>query len=317
MNIKEFSYYVEEHIQEFLPEEVRESASVSVHPVRNANDMLGYGMMMQYKDENMLPAFNLEDAWQAYKNGVEMETVLRNLAELYEEYGKKFSVDVSLEYENVKDRVIFQLLNKEVNQISLKERIYTEVGQGFVKVYAIHQELECMGAESNIPITYHMMQIYGYDMEKICMDAERNTPQIYPERFDRIDQGIPEEAWDNIVKRNPDIEQYHVLSNQAGYRGAGVLFYNGMQKTIAERFGQNYYVVPTSIHEMLLVPESAESNPKILELALQGINEIAVPEEEFLFNKVLYYDREKEQLQAILPDMPDLQIEGKKKEKER
>ena len=79
MKIKEFGYYVEEHIREFLPEDRRESAEVSVHPKKKVNDTLRYGLAIRFDSDKISPVLYLEDAWQAYENGADMETVQKAL----------------------------------------------------------------------------------------------------------------------------------------------------------------------------------------------------------------------------------------------
>ncbi|MCM1235845.1 MAG: DUF5688 family protein [Ruminococcus flavefaciens] len=316
MNIKEFCYYVEGHIRDFLPEEIRESAIISVHAKRKTNDAICYGLTIRHGNEKVSPLLYLEDAWQRHENGEEMETVLRNLAEIYMEQPAAVPVDLSFEYESVKDRVIFQIVNKEANRANLRERIYTDIGQGLVKVYAIHQKLDGAMVEGDIPITHEVMRDYGFDMQDILRDAEENTPQIYAPLFTSMEQALAGKREDEFANGHPDECGFCVLSNTTGYRGAGVLFYSGMQKKIAEHFGKNYYVMPSSLHEVLVLPEGAGMTAEGLEQMVRAVNAEAVSREDFLSDKVMFYDREKEQLRLALPEMPDLQI-GEKKGMER
>ena len=305
MKIKEFGYYVEEHIREFLPEDQRAMAEVSVHPKRKVNDTLQYGLTIRFGSEGISPILYLEDAWQAYENGADMETVLGKLAQEYmecAEYHKDITVDTSLEYETVKDRVIYQIVNKEVNRNSLRERVYTDAGQGLVKVYAIQQRLDETRAGGSIAITHDVMKHYGYDMEEIREDAEENTPRIYPAVFTPMGQ-ILDGAEGEPGSENQEEMELHILTNAALYRGAGALFYPGMQEQIWEQLGKNYYVLPSSLHEVLIVPENPEIGAEKLERTVRSINEEVVSKEEFLSNKVLFYDREKGQLRVALPDL--------------
>lgn len=121
---------------------------------------------------------------------------------------------------------------------------------------------------------------------------------------------------DEFADDNPVVENFFVLSNTDGYRGAGVLFYPGMQEKIAADLGQGYYVIPSSIHEMFIVPEDVGISAVELEQMVRDINQEAVSKEDFLSNKVMFYNREKEQLRIALPEIPDLQI-GEKKGVER
>jgi hypothetical protein len=318
MNIKEFGYYVEEHIREFLPEEIRESAAISIHTKSGINDTLKYGMIIRRGNEKISPVLYLENAWQAYKNGQDMNTVLENLAQQYMlnlDCQKDIYVDVPLEYESIKDRVIYQVLNKETNRNNLRERIYSDIGQGFVKVYAIHKELNEIGESGSIPITHNLMRCHGYDMEKIQEAAEKNTPQIYPAAFCGVEQTLFDGRQDELTNDNPDGEGLYYLSNVTRCRGAGVLFYPGMQEKIAEHFRESYYVLPSSVHEVLIVTEKVGKTAQELENTVRDINHKFISREDFLSNKVLMYDREKGQLRIALPDIPDLQLGDKKLER--
>lgn len=318
MSFKEFSYYVEENIRKFLPEEIRKSVVVSVHPKRMANDVRQYELMIQMGTEKVFPNFNLEDAWKEHESGMEMQEVLGNLVQEYMKYRdiqKYIHVDASMEYEAVKDRVVYQVLNKEANRNSLRERVYTDIGYGLVKVYAIHHKLNDFGTEGGTAITSDMIQHYGYDMQDIRADAEENTPRIYPADFIQIEQVLTGRKQDEFANENSDGEGLYVLSNTDAFRGAGALFYPGMQKKIAEHFGKNYYVLPCSVHEVLILPEKPGLKVCELEQEVRRINREAVSKEDFLSNKVLFYDREKEQLRIALPDVPDLSAEDKKRER--
>ena len=317
MNIKKFSYLVEERIRDRFPEEIRESLSISVHPVNKTNDTLRYGLMIQRKEENMSPVLYLDDAWREYESGKPIETILTDLAAKYMEHQGNCQMELSMEFEQVKDRVCYHVVNKAVNQNNLNGRIYTDIGQGFVKVYEIHQKLDQVGAEGSIAITHDLLKDYGYDLKEICQNAEKNTPQIYPVYFTTLSREIMGVLGDEFANENPIEPDFYLLTNENRYRGAGALFYPGMQEKIAEHLGENYYMLPSSIHEVLIVPENMGFTPEELEQMVRGVNEKAVSKDEFLSNKVFYYDREKEQLRIALPDIPDIQKENSRNEIDR
>lgn len=318
MKIKEFGYYVEEHIREFLPEDRRESAEVSVHPKKKVNDTLRYGLAIRFDSDKISPVLYLEDAWQAYENGADMKTVLGNLAWKYMElleYHKDVTVDTSMEYGMIKDRVVYQICNKEANRNSLQERVYTDIGQGLVKVYAIHQELDGFETGGSIAITHDVMKRFGYDVEEIREDAEENTPWIYPAVFAPVGQMLEDAGQGETASNNTAEMELYVLTNTAVHWGAGALFYPGMQEKIAEQFGRNYYVLPSSLHEVMIVPEKPGIRDGKLEQIVQRINREKVSRENFLSNKVLFYDREKGRLRVALPDVSDLQLGDQKLER--
>lgn len=316
MDIKEFGYYVEEHIRDFLPEDRRESAVCAVHPKRSVNDTQKYGLTIQFDGETVSPVLFLENAWREYENGEGMKTVLGNLAEKYMEYFEfqKEIVDASMEYEAVKGKVVYQVLNGGANRDSLRNRVYADIGQGLVKVYAIYQKLRGFEKEGCISITHDVMKCFAYDFEEIQKDAEENTPRIFPAEFTSVRQ-LLEMAQEVPVSKNPAEIELYELTNTLAYRGAGALFYPGMQEKIGEQLGRNYFVLPSSLHEVLIVPEGPKVSAWMLEMDMRAINRKARLREEFLSDKVLFYDREKGQLKFAQPGVPGLQFWHPKRER--
>ncbi len=305
MNQKEFYYYVEQHIKDYLPEQEKENVFVYLHPVRKTNDAVRYGLSIRRDGESVSPVIYLEDAWKVYQEGGDKDEIIRNLVEIYRENEVFSNLHLSLDYEEIKDKIVFFVVSKEANRNNLKERVYTDVGQGLVKVYVVQNKLDGQNAvKGNIAITHNLMKSYGYDLDKICEDAERNTPQYFPAVLEPILSAMAGKSRDEFQNPVPDTEGMFILSNPEYYRGAGALFYPDMQKRIAEHFGRNYYVLPSSLHEVLILPEKEGLIPEFLECMVKEINKTKVEREDFLSDKVLYYDREKEQLRIALPEEP-------------
>lgn len=304
MNEKEFYYYVEQHIKDFLPEEERKNAFVYVHPVRKINDTMRQGLSIRKGDEKVSPIIYLEDAWEAYQNGTQIDNVLKDLAEVYQEQQMYPDLNLSMKYEDIKDKIIFFVVSKEANKNNLKQRVYTDIGQGLVKVYEIRQNLNQIDYKGNIVITHDLMRTYGYDVEKIRDDAEKNTPRHLPATLETIQQILLGGELDEFQNPEPDIYGIFVLSNTEKYRGAGVLFYPDIQKRIAEHFGKSYYILPSSVHELLIIPENGEVTAGYLEGTVKDVNRNVVEKEDFLSDKVMYFDKEKEQLRLAIPDTP-------------
>ena len=65
-------------------------------------------------------------------------------------------------------------------------------------------------------------------------------------------------------------------------------------KSAVSEINDNFFVIPSSIHELILIPESFGMNRQQLEAMVKEINETEVAREEVLSDTVYYYDREKE-----------------------
>ena len=90
----------------------------------------------------------------------------------------------------------------------------------------------------------------------------------------------------------------YILSNQSGVLGASALFYPGIQESIAEKLGESYYALPSSL-EIIIVPESAGIDKMRLGEMVKTANQNVVDEKDVLSDNVFRYDKDEKQLPKI------------------
>ena len=88
----------------------------------------------------------------------------------------------------------------------------------------------------------------------------------------------------------------YVFSNRTRSFGASAILYDGRLAKIAERLKENYYVLPSSVHETIIVAESDAPAKDDLDAIIREINETQVDPEEVLSNQAYYYDRKEGKL---------------------
>ena len=94
-----------------------------------------------------------------------------------------------------------------------------------------------------------------------------------------------------------DPEGFLVLTTKDRYMGAAALFYPGMKERISDAIGgQDYYVVPSSVHEVMIVPYMEETSPEKLAVMLRNVNMCLVSAEERLGERILRYSRDTKEL---------------------
>ena len=64
---------------------------------------------------------------------------------------------------------------------------------------------------------------------------------------------------------------YYVLTNTSAYLGASVLLYPGLDRVLHRRFG-DFYLLPSSIHELLILPVDKAGNPQRLKTLIRRAN---------------------------------------------
>lgn len=93
----------------------------------------------------------------------------------------------------------------------------------------------------------------------------------------------------------PDVVNLYVITNTMKNLGAGALVNHSVQKALYEYFnGKNLYILPSSIHELLILPEE-DSFPRSVEELLsmvKAVNSTEVAEDDFLADHVYHFDFE-------------------------
>ena len=141
----------------------------------------------------------------------------------------------------------------------------------------------------SIAVTYPFCRTYGIDGGELRRCAERNTEG--KGSLTRSVASILAEAIGIPEMEDGPIPPLWVLCTQTGSYGASVLLYKEPFDRLAERYGSDLYVIPSSIHEVLVVPTRG-LEPEDPRCMVACINASEVPEGEQLSDNIYRYSRE-------------------------
>lgn len=132
--------------------------------------------------------------------------------------------------------------------------------------YAIRIESED-GMIGAAPVTSGMLSLWGKKLTDLVRDVKNSQEKVMPPKFMSMTDILPLEIFEAH-----DQQPLYVLTNTESYCGAGVIFYPGMMEKIAEKLGGDYFVIPSSIHETLLLPANTEVEIDGLSSIIQAVN---------------------------------------------
>ena len=105
-----------------------------------------------------------------------------------------------------------------------------------------------------------------------------------------------------------------IISNSSGINGAVSMLYEENLHQLAEKLGENLFILPSSIHEVIAIPEEmAEKNLSNLIEMVQEVNMGSVELAERLSNSVYHYDREARKV-TLAAESPEKRLDGKQAE---
>lgn len=294
----EFAEYVKDHIREYLPPEYQDAA-VSLNEVTKSNDRMLTGLTVLRDGERAAPAIYLEPLAEQVEKGRPLDSVMREIAETELSYKGRIPLEVPSfdHYESVRPMLSIQLCDPEANREYLKDKPHTPCGV-LAAFYRIQVEANHEG-NASAPVTENLMRLWGITKEQLHKDAVQaetaRNPVCFYSMEDVMSEIMLSSAPENLFGRTEPLETgftpMYVLTNQNKVNGAGVLARDGVPEKIGELVGSSYYVLPSSIHEVLIVPDNGRLQAKELEDMVKEINATQVAPEERLSDKVQYYDR--------------------------
>ena len=181
------------------------------------------------------------------------------------------------------------------------------MGNGFAAVCDIKLE-DGDNGQLRTTVTKGMMEEMEYDMNKLFSTAIESSQINAPAVMSSIRSQLLFEDGSNLLEGHNVISEeekdnMYVVSNKECLYGAVALFYPGVQEKIAERLGENYYVLPSSVNELLVMPESKAPDIKDIASMVYEANEHLLEPKDVLSNNILYYDKYSKRLETIKSEM--------------
>ena len=232
------------------------------------------------------PTFYIEDFYMAYKDGASIADLSHNAIESAVQSMDMANVlaDSSVNLLGDTDRLRVRMLNKSRNRNYLKGLAYRELSGGFVYIAEVAQ------GEYGVVITKDLLKEYNMSRKKLFDIALKNTVEQFPPVLHDLGESIIGEPGDcvNLLEQKSGrapagAGPAFVLSNSMLYWGAGVLFYPGMIDRIHELLGGDFYVLPSSVHELILIA-AEDQDPQQLADLVRSANSTVVRDNEVLAN---------------------------------
>lgn len=306
MDFDEFKEKVKDNIKNYLPMQY-EKANVSLQSVVKNNDVQLTGLMIRLEENNIAPFIYLDRYYEQYQNGMELPDIMKDIAELRVSSEQSVKLDISriTDFNQVKDNIICKLINGDMNEEYLADKPYTQI-EDMAVIYVIDLGSGAEGHMSS-PITYDLMKRYGVDTQMLHEIAIHNLAKseiVFKSMKDALMEimfpdGVPEEdPLAEILSAEDEIPMY-VLSNAEKLNGAASVLDKDTMETISEMLGGDFVVIPSSIHEVIILPMDDNVDKDELEGIIREVNTGQVAPEERLSYHAYQYDSGKHALMRM------------------
>ena len=301
MNYEEFVKELTEQVSELLGDDF----DVKCKPVMKNNSTRLIGMSILKKNCCISPTIYLEEYFRKYERGDTILQIAGSIIDLYHETNSRIHSDefkkLDMSFDHCKDKIIYRLVSRSQNEELLKESPHLWFLDLAIIFSIVHRHTK-QGLES-IRITNEMMAKWDVTTDQLNDLAKVNTPRLFPVKISKLSDVISAILGDTDMEGFSQTSEHFpltLLSNQSGINGASVILYPNIISILQKRFHNDFCILPSSIHELLILSiDSEDIQVESLKETVQHVNRVAVTKEEFLSDSIYVYRYSQQRFEVI------------------
>ncbi len=295
MNYNEFLNNAKMELEEDLVTHPLPSCEPLRLDIREVNKVQGEsycGISFKKENAHIEGILDMREPFRHYLSGEPFEGILAETRQRLAEQLKAMpEVDplILLNYQDMRSKLMTELIPQHGNEEMLSGVPYKAI-EDLALIYRID-----LGESSNgrmtVLVTNRMLKEFGVSAEQLHQDALDNGLLNNPGILKTMQEVMSGIMGMELEEPECDHPAMYVASNQNSFMGASVIFYPGYLEAAAKRINGDFFILPSSIHEVLLIPDDGNVDYLDLEAMVKSVNESQVMPADRLSDHVYHYDR--------------------------
>lgn len=268
MNYIEFVEYIKNSFKKLMGAE----ADIQLKKIIKNNDCELDALIILERGNFISPTIYLNDYFEAYGMGMPIGDIISGIYNVYRKYRieGKVSVDLFKDFGEIKKSIAYKLVNRKNNKKLLSDVPYFEYLDLAVVFYFMVNTAEI--SDATVLIHNAHLELWNVSREELYEIAKINTPKLFKYNIsdmrdiisgfvcEEFESGkeLSETALEDILQtKNGRVagSGMFVLTNKKGINGAACILYDGVVQSFAECVKNDVYIIPSSIHEVIMIPE--------------------------------------------------------------
>ena len=286
-----------ENVRKEVESRYDSNVSVTLNHVMKNNGTELDGITIMEKDKNIAPTIYINSFYDRYREGVSLKAVVSEIIRIYNQ--NKNSININADYfenyENVRKTIVYKLVNYQKNKKLLEDVPYKRVLDLAVVFYCLIEQRK--GVSATALIHNEHLRIWNVTEDEIYNDALKNTPVLLAGSIVPMSKILSEIAGTAPVDNDEKVCEYtgedilYVLTNSSRVNGAACILYDNLLKKFANDVHSDLYILPSSVHEVIIVPKKNAFDKSELADMVREVNEQGVSQDEILSDNVYEYNR--------------------------
>ena len=286
-------------IAQRVQERVSGECTVEVKSVRKNNGIMLECMIIRRPQDTVSANIYLNQIYEKYLDGMTMEQAVEEILCAWHSAMPAIQIDADqlINADIIRNQVVYRLINYEKNAALLETVPHKDL-LDLALVYYVLVHNEEMG-DGAVMVQDHFLEYYGLTLEEVDEAACRNTPILLPADFIRIADLLREfgeksgaYTYSEISLEEEAVQTpLYVLTNKLRMFGAYYMTDRTVLRKIADQMDADLYLLPSSVHECMVVNADIWEDPQGLASMVREINQTQVSEDEYLADSVYLFSR--------------------------
>lgn len=291
-----FDIFVDE-VMKALQDKLGETYEIRKVDVVKNNGIRLTGVTLKKKPGNVAPTVYLDSLYQDYQEGLSMQDIVSDILFRYKDQLVEMHLDMDFfhDFEQVKERIFCKLVHYGRNRERLRD--YPHIRWHDLAITFYYAMEQSFIGKASIAIHSDHIRMWDQTADTLYALAQKNMGSRMPELLVSM-QELMEEMTGLDVKRDYHVPMY-VLTNREKIFGASALLYSKKMRKLAETLKSDLLILPSSIHEVLLLPDDREKPYDYYRAMVREVNMAQVDPEEILSENLYRFNRQKEEIEEI------------------
>lgn len=304
---KVFAEGVAKDIRNYLPSEYEDAEFQVVQKNKN-NGIQLVGVQVNLPERNASPIIYMEQFFDEIRQGEAVERVMNRIASCIEKSSRAPFMNSGIDlanYDSLKEHLAIKLVNTQANKRMLQEMPHENM-EDLSTICYVDFPVDSGEGKATMEVRNQHLSIWNIGAKELFQQARANTQPVNTPILQSMDEMMlsifDEEGYStNLLDESVEFglrshDMLYALTNMEKQYGASMITQPEVLNKLDQLFPEGFYVLPSSVHEVLIVPDNGEVEPRMLGEMVREVNRAEVEREEVLSDRVYSYDKEKHQI---------------------
>ena len=291
MEYKEFVEYIKMNAGYIAGE----GGNITINHVIKNNGCEMDGLVIMEKGKDIAPTIYLDSFYELYTNGENIKNIIRQIELIYEQNKNNVTFDVNIlkHFDTIKDKIVYKVVNYRSNEKLLEQVPHKRILDLAVVFYCLLDNE--YGRSATALIYNNNLKNWNVTIDDVYKAALKNTPDLLHSKISSM-AALFEKCGVNVDGEEVDLKDYvpsdmYVLTNESKLNGAACILYENVLYDFAQKLGADLYILPSSVHEVILLPKLSMFEKDELVNMVKEVNTEGVAADEVLSDHVYEYNR--------------------------